>query len=57
MKYQDAFWYVKRKRNIIFPNDGFEKQLENFDIVLHNYEYDINKIELFFKEFYKGDLI
>lgn len=34
MSCQDAFNYVKRKRPIIFPNFGFQKQLMDYEKIL-----------------------
>ena len=47
-KFEQAFNYVKLKRPIICPNDGFLKQLKMFDELLIKNDYNIEKIK--FKE-------
>lgn len=32
MKYDDAYLMIKSKRRIIHPNDGFIKQLRNYEL-------------------------
>ena len=51
--YSPAFDYVKKKRKMIFPNEGFQCQLEDFDIILSNFDYDLNKCDEFIKKFMK----
>ena len=43
-KFEEAFIYVKSKRPIVCPNDGFQQQLKMFEKLLIDNEYDINKI-------------
>ena len=45
MKYKDASQYVKDKRFIVYPNFGFRKQLQIFEKLLIDNEYDIDKIK------------
>ena len=47
MDFEKAFQFVKDKRDI-FPNYGFEKQLQLFEKLLKENNYDIDKIN--FKE-------
>ncbi len=47
-KFEQALNYVKLKRPIICPNDGFLKQLKMFDKLLIENDYDIERIK--FKE-------
>ena len=51
--YSPAFDYVKKRRKMIFPNEGFQCQLEDFDIILSNFDYDLNKCDEFIKKFMK----
>ena len=53
MHFSPAFDYVKKKRRMIFPNEGFQCQLEDFDIILSNFDYDLNKCDEFIKKFMK----
>ena len=51
--FSPAFNLVKKKRKLIFPNEGFQCQLEDFDIILSNFDYDLNKCDEFIKKFMK----
>jgi len=51
--FSKAFNFVKKKRKMIFPNEGFQCQLEDFDIILSNFDYDLIKCEQFIKKFIK----
>ena len=51
--FSPAFDLVKKKRKLIFPNEGFQCQLEDFDIILSNFDYDLNKCDEFIKKFMK----
>ena len=51
--FSPAFNLVKKKRKVIFPNEGFQCQLEDFDIILSNFDYDLNKCDEFIKKFMK----
>ena len=33
MSFQDAYWYVKKRRSIIFPNFGFMTQLTQYECI------------------------
>ena len=44
MKFDDALHFVKSKRPIVYPNDGFQKQLKIFEKLLEDNNYDIDKI-------------
>ena len=48
MKYEDALNFVCSKRPIVYPNDGFREQLNMFEKLLEENNYDIDKIN--FKE-------
>ena len=48
MEYGKALQFVKDKRFIVFPNDGFREQLKMFEKLLKENDYDIEKIN--FKE-------
>ena len=47
MKYEEAYDFVKNKRNVISPNPGFQEQLKNFEEILKENNYilpdNINK--------------
>ena len=45
MKYKDASQYVKDRRFIVYPNFGFRKQLQIFEKLLIDNDYDIDKIK------------
>ena len=49
--FSEAFDFVKERRKISFPNEGFQCQLEDFDIILSNYDYDLDKCDSFIKKF------
>ena len=49
--FSEAYNLVKEKRKKIFPNEGFQCQLEDFDIILSNYDYDLNKCDEFINKF------
>ena len=51
--FSEAFNLVRKKRKMIFPNEGFQCQLEDFDIILSNYDYDLNKCDEFIKKYLK----
>ena len=53
LHFSDAFDFVKMKRRICFPNEGFQCQLEDFDIILSNFDYDLDKCDEFIKKFMK----
>ena len=47
MKYEEAYDFVKNKRNVISQNPGFQEQLKNFEEILKENNYilpdNINK--------------
>ncbi len=43
-KYADALSYVQKKRPLVCPNDGFKQQLQIFEKLLANFNYDIDFI-------------
>ena len=45
MKYKDASQYVKDRRFVVYPNFGFRKQLQIFEKLLIDNDYDIDKIK------------
>ena len=51
MHFSQAFNFVRRKRRMIFPNEGFQCQLEDFDIILSNFDYDLNKCDEYIKKY------
>jgi len=53
LHFSEAYNLVKEKRKKIFPNEGFQCQLEDFDIILSNYNYDLNKCDEFIKKYLK----
>ena len=52
--FSEAFDFVKDKRSIVFPNEGFQYQLEDFDIILYNFDYDLDKCNDFIQNFFKN---
>jgi len=38
-KYEDAYDFVKKKRNVICPNSGFQEQLKKFEKILEENNY------------------
>ena len=44
MSYKDAYAFAKGKRSIVWPNSGFAEQLQLFEKLLKENEYDIDKI-------------
>jgi len=51
MHFSQAFNFVRKKRRMIFPNEGFQCQLEDFDIILSNFDYDLNKCDEYIKKY------
>ena len=49
--FSEAYNLVKMKRKKICPNEGFQCQLEDFDIILSNFDYDLNKCDTFMKKY------
>jgi protein-tyrosine phosphatase len=45
ISYEDAFNFVKERRTIVEPNDGFKEQLQLFEKELIKNEYNIDKIK------------
>ncbi len=45
--YNDTFWFVKNRRKLISPNDGFVKQLKIFEDMIkkNNYDKDFELME------------
>ena len=43
--YFDAYFFVKNRRPFIGPNNGFIKQLQIFENLLKENDYDLNKID------------
>ena len=52
--FSKAFDYVRKKRRIAFPNEGFQWQLEDFDIILSNFDYNLEKCDEFIKDFFEN---
>jgi hypothetical protein len=45
MKFYDAYFLVANKRRHIYPNQGFREQLEKFEKLLIENDYDLEKID------------
>jgi len=45
MSLDDALTFVNQKRSMAVPNIGFKKQLQLFEELLKNNNYDLNKID------------
>ena len=52
--FSKAFDYVRKKRRIAFPNEGFQWQLEDFDIILNNFDYNLEKCDEFIRDFFEN---
>ena len=52
--FSEAFDFVRGKRKVAFPNEGFQWQLEDFDIILYNFDYDLDKCDEFIKNFFEN---
>ena len=52
--FSEAFNFVRSKRSFAFPNEGFQWQLEDFDIILSNFDYDLEKCDEFIKNYFKN---
>ena len=44
LSYEEAFKLVNQKRSVAFPNFGFREQLQIFEKLLKDNEFDINQI-------------
>ena len=51
--FSKAFNFVRNKRRVAFPNEGFQCQLEDFDIIMSNFDYDLDKCEEFIKNYFE----
>ena len=49
--FSEAFDFVKKKRRMIYPNESFQCQLEDFDVILSNFDYDLDKCDEFIKKY------
>ena len=45
MSFDDTLKFVKEKRRVVCPNDGFQEQLKIFEKKLIENNYDIDKIK------------
>ena len=52
--FSEAFDFVRSKRFCAFPNEGFQCQLEDLDIIMSNFDYDLAKCDEFIKNFYEN---
>jgi hypothetical protein len=53
MHFSKAFDFVRQKRPIAFPNEGFQCQLEDLDIIMSNFDYDLDKCDEFIKNYFE----
>lgn len=53
MHFSKAFDFVRQKRRIAFPNEGFQCQLEDLDIIMSNFDYDLDKCDAFIKNYFE----
>ena len=53
MHFSKAFDFVRNKRRIAFPNEGFQCQLEDLDIIMSNFDYDLDKCDAFIKNYFE----
>ena len=54
LHFSDAFDFVRSKRGYAFPNEGFQWQLEDFDIILSNFDYDLDKCDEFIRNYFEN---
>jgi hypothetical protein len=52
--FAEAFDFVKDKRYIVYPNESFQWQLEDFDIILTHFNYDLDKCDEFIRNFFEN---
>lgn len=52
--FSEAYDFVRSKRKKAFPNEGFQVQLEDFDIILNNFNYDLDKCDKFIKSYFEN---
>ena len=52
--FSEAFDFVQEKRYVAFPNEGFQCQLEDLDIIMSNFDYDLDKCDEFIKKFFEN---
>ena len=52
--FSEAFNFVRSKWNFAFPNEGFQWQLEDFDIIISNIDYDLEKCDEFIKNYFEN---
>jgi dual specificity MAP kinase phosphatase len=45
LSYNEAYWSVKNKRKFISPNEGFVKQLKDFERILSENEWKLEYID------------
>ena len=55
MSYEEAYDFVKNKRNVINPNSGFQEQLKKFEKILKENNYIIPD-DLKSKDYYKSNI-
>ena len=53
MKFEDAFNYVKERREYIYPNKGFKLQLQDLERVLEFCNYDLEKFRQIHKRLFE----
>ena len=53
MHFSKAFDFVRNKRRVAFPNEGFQCQLEDLDIIMFNFDYDLDKCDEFIKSYFE----
>ena len=53
MHFSKAFDFVRQKRPIAFPNEGFQCQLEDLDIIMSNFDYNLDKCDEFIKNYFE----
>ena len=53
LKFEEAFDYVKKRREYIYPNEGFKLQLMDFERVLIYCNYDLEKFRQIHKRLFE----
>ena len=52
--FPNAFLTVQNKRKKIYPNEGFQCQLSDFDLILYNFDYNLDKCDNFIKNYFEN---
>ena len=51
--FSEAYDFVRSKRSQALPNEGFQCQLEDLDIILYNFDYNLDQCDEFIKSYFE----